>query len=96
MTKQAHILTTKHRVWTVETQDLPDEFRMFVSWKGKWVAKEERQFNKWVGGFDLPFKTKNVRSTFSDNDVTITHHPNGMIVRERPGEPTEITFGTPP
>ena len=96
MSQQTYVLTTKHRVWTVKTEDSPDEFRMFVSWKGKWFLEEERQFNEWVGSFDIPFKTKNVRSTFADNGNIVTHHPNGMIVLERPGEPAEITFGEPP
>ena len=96
MTKQIYVLKTKNRIWTVEVFDKPDEFHMLVSWIGKYVAKEERQFNKWVGGFDIPFTTKNVKSTFADNGATITHHPNGMIVLERPGLPDEITFGEPP
>jgi len=96
MTKQTHILRTKNRVWTVEVYDRPEEFHMLVTWSGKWVFKEELAFNKWVGGFDIPFATKNVRSTFAENDTTAIHHPNGMIVLERPGQPTEITFGEAP
>lgn len=97
MTKHVYRLKTKHRVWSVEIYDRPDAIHMLATAKGKWVFEEEIQAIEWIGEVvkNFPYKTKPIISTWGHSKETIIHHPDGMIVRERPGLPTEVTFATP-
>lgn len=96
MKKQIYRLKTKHRTWTLEAFDTADAFHIYVTAKGKWTPEGEVEFTEWFGNLGLPYKTKDVITTFTHSMETITHHPDGVIVRERPGLPTEITIAEPP
>ena len=86
----------EHRTWTLEMFDTDTALHIYLTAKGKWIPEEEVAFTEWLGTLNLPYKEKDVITTIVQTGETITHHPNGMIVRERPGLPTEITIAEPP
>lgn len=94
--KQTYKLKTKHRKWILEIFDRPDAVHVFVRVKGPWFAEEEMQFLDWMDTIPLPFKTKEIVTTFEQSGEVITHYPNGTVVNDTPGKATVVNICEPP